>query len=241
VEKFRRVAGEEGVHPVYLHAIYLLNPSGPDAELRAKSVRSMREYLLWADRLGAAGVVVHLGSSAGTTPEEALVNLCDSLRAALQEPSDSPLLLETSAGTRNSMGSSFAAIGEALRRLDAGERAGVCLDTAHVFAAGYDVATPDGLESSLREFDREIGLEKLRLIHANDSKVALGAARDRHENIGEGYIGREGWRTLLGHPALRALPWVMETPGVGRSGPDAAQVQLLRRLWLGEPAPGDGS
>lgn len=226
---------EKRVSPIFLHAIYLLNPSGPDEELRAKSVSSMREYLRWGERLGASGVVVHLGSSSGVTPEQAAENLCASLLAALEEPSSAPLLLETSAGTRNSMGSTFADLGAILRRLEAGQRAAVCLDTAHVWAAGYDVATPDGLERTLEEFDREIGLEKLALIHANDSKVPLGGARDRHDNIGEGHIGVDGWRTLLQHPTLRKRPWVMETPGQNRQGPDAAQVELMRRLWHGEP------
>ncbi len=221
--------------PVFLHAIYLLNPSGPDEDLRAKSVASMREYIRWGERLGASGVVVHLGSSSGLTAEEAASNLCASLLAALEEPSSVPLLLETSAGTRNSMGSTFADLGAILRCLGAGPRAAICLDTAHVWAAGYDVASPEGLERTLDEFDREIGLDKLTLIHANDSKVPLGGARDRHENIGEGHIGLEGWNTLLQHPTLRELPWVMETPGQDRKGPDAAQVELMQRLWRGEP------
>ncbi len=233
VEAFRDGVREHDLAPVYLHAVYLLNPAGPDAELREKSVRSMREYLSWGERLGVSGVVIHLGSSNNTTPEEAAANLCRSLDAALQEPSSVPLLLETSAGTRNSMGSSFAAIGSLLKQLDAGQRAGVCVDTAHIWAAGYDIATPEGLQRTLDEFETEIGLEKLALMHANDSKVPLGAARDRHENIGEGYIGTAGWQVLLSHPALRAKPWVMETPGPARKGPDAAQVALLRQLWSG--------
>lgn len=235
VEAFRAGVLEHGMAPVYLHAIYLLNPSGPDEELRAKSVAAIREYLRWGDRLGAAGVVVHLGSSAKTTPEQAAENLAASLAAALEEPSSAQLLLETSAGTANSMGSTFAAIGATLAKLRAGDRAAICLDTAHVWAAGYDVATPEGLERTLGEFDAEIGLEKLALIHANDSKVALGGKRDRHENIGEGFIGLDGWRTLLGHPALRELPWIMETPGRERQGADAAQVALMRAIWRGEP------
>lgn len=234
VDAFCFSRSERNLHPVFLHAVYLLNPAGPDEALRLKSVSSMREYLRWGDRLKASGVVVHLGSSNGTTPELAADNLCASLLAALDEPSDVPLLLETSAGTRNSMGSTFASIGSILRRLDVGPRAAVCLDTAHVWAAGYDVATADGLERTLDEFDHEIGLDKLSLIHANDSKVPLGGARDRHENIAEGYIGPDGWRTLLTHPMLRYKPWIMETPGIERKGPDAGQVQLLRKLWHGQ-------
>ena len=241
VDAFCAAARERGVAPVFLHAIYLLNPSGPDEALREKSVLSIRDYLRWGNRLGASGVVVHLGSSNGATPEVAADNLCASLLAALEEPSDATLLLETSAGTRNSMGSTFAAIGSVLRWMDAGERAAVCLDTAHVFAAGYDVATAEGLERTLDEFDREIGLDRLRLIHANDSKAPLGGARDRHENIADGYIGMEGWRVLLTHPALREKPWVLETPGSERKGADAEQIELMRRLWRGEAPPAQPS
>lgn len=226
-------ASERGIHPVFLHAIYLLNPSGPDAALRLKSIESMRHYLRWGARLQAQGVVIHLGSSNGTTPEEASRNLCESILAALRDAPAVPLLLETSAGTRNSMGSTFSAVGSILRNLDAGDRAAVCLDTAHVWAAGYDVASPQGLDRALEEFDREIGLEKLKLIHANDSKVPLGGARDLHADIGKGYIGVDGWRTLLQHPALRDKPWVMETPGLGKPPADAHQVKLLTDLWHG--------
>ncbi len=234
VHAFCTGAAEQGVCPVFLHAIYLLNPAGPDEALRAKSVDSIRQYLRWGDRLNAAGVVVHLGSSAKTTPEQAADNLVESLTMALDEPAQVPLLLETSAGTANSMGSSFGALGRLLERLDAGDRAAVCLDTAHVWAAGYDVATPEGLEATLEEFDTEIGLDKLLLIHANDSKVPLGGKRDLHENISEGHIGVDGWRNLLCHPALRQKPWIMETPGKDRQGADAAQVRLIRSLWSGE-------
>lgn len=234
VDAFCAASLERGVYPVFLHAIYLLNPAGPKEDLRQKSVASMREYLRWGGRLGASGVVVHLGSSSGTTPEEAAENLRASLAAALEEPSDVPLLLETSAGTRNSMGSKFGAIGSLLDGLSAGSRVGVCLDTAHVWAAGYDVATVAGLNRTLEEFDREIGLDRLLLIHANDSKAPLGGARDRHEDIGKGAIGLEGWRTLMAHPALREKPWVMETPGIGDKDAGPAQVETLRKLWFGE-------
>ncbi len=234
VDAFCFSSQDRNLHPVFIHAIYLLNPASPDEDLRRKSVDSMREYLRWAARLKAGGVIVHLGSSTGTTPEQALDNLCRSLGEALEELTDVPLLLETSAGTRNSMGSTFAQIGTMLSQLDAGDRAAVCLDTAHVWGAGYDVATPDGLDRTLEEFDREIGMEKLRLIHANDSKVARGAARDRHENIGEGHIGLAGWRVLMAHPLLRHKPWVLETPGLGETGKDREQIALLARLWHGE-------
>ncbi len=234
VEAFCSQFEQSGIHAFYIHAIYLLNPAGPDAELRRKSVESVREYLRWANRLCASGVIVHLGSSAGTTPEEAHSNLCASLSEALQDAGDVPLLLETSAGTRNSMGSTFSALGSILRTLRAGRQVAVCLDTAHVWAAGYDVATPEGLDRTLEEFDREIGLDQLVLIHANDSKVELGGARDRHEDIPKGQIGVEGWRTLLAHPRLRRLPWVMETPGLGKPESAAAQVRAMCALWRGE-------
>lgn len=239
VEAFKSNLAESGIRCFYIHSIYLLNPSGPDEELRNRSVESVKEYMRWANRLGAGGVIVHLGSSNGTTPEQAADNLCRSLAEVLREAGDVPLLLETSAGTRNSMGSTFAALGRTLKNLDAGNTAAVCLDTAHVWAAGYDVATEEGLDRTLDEFDREIGLEKLTLIHANDSKVALNGARDRHEDIAKGHIGPEGWRNLLHNEALRCKPWVMETPGLGKKETSVEQIELLNSIWHGDKVAGD--
>lgn len=234
VEAFIEKLSASNIQKFFIHSIYLLNPSGPDEELRNKSCESIREYLRWAERLGAGGVIVHLGSSNNTTPQQAADNLSRCLHASLDGASNVPLLLETSAGTRNSMGSRFADLAATLRTLDAGTLAGVCLDTAHVWAAGYDVRSAEGVKRTFEEFDSEIGLDQLVLIHSNDSKTTLGGARDRHDDIGNGSIGLEGWHNLLSYPKLRSKPWVMETPGLRKADTGKPQVELLRRIWNGE-------
>jgi deoxyribonuclease IV len=134
-----------------------------------------------------------------------------------------------------SIGSSFAEIGEIIRRLGGDERVGVCLDTAHTFESGHDFSTPEGLAAVLDEFDREVGLDRLVAIHANDSKTPLGSNVDRHENIGQGYIGEAAFGLFLCHPSVQHLPVYLEVPGFARKGPDRANIEILRRL-AGRPA-----
>jgi apurinic endonuclease APN1 len=128
-----------------------------------------------------------------------------------------------------SIGASFSELGAVMREL-ADARIKVCLDTQHAFAMGYDVASAGGLQATLAEFDREIGLGKLVAVHANDSKVPLGGGRDRHENIGEGAIGREGFRVIMAHPAFRELPFILEIPGFGNLGPDRENLDILKGI-----------
>ncbi len=136
-------------------------------------------------------------------------------------------MLEVCAGQGGTIGSTFAELGTIIRAMGGAARLGICLDTCHVFAAGYDVATADGLQRTLEEFDREIGFERLVAIHANDSLHPLGSHRDRHANIGEGCIGAAGFAGLLAQSPLRALPWILEVPGVDRGGPNLENITRL--------------
>ena len=140
------------------------------------------------------------------------------------------VLLENSAGSGELLGSRFEQIGALVDRLDRDERVGLCLDTAHTFASGYDLRLDDGIERAIDEIDRSMGMDRLRLIHANDSKVGLGSAVDRHENIGKGQLGEPAFERMLAHPALRPLPWVLEVPGYDDKGPDRQNVLDLKRL-----------
>jgi deoxyribonuclease-4 len=153
-------------------------------------------------------------------------------------PEDSWLILENSAGMGGSIGSSFAELGAIIRGVG-DERLKVCLDTCHTLAAGYEVRTGEGIEATMEEFDREIGLDRLVVVHANDSKVDLHGGKDRHENIGEGFIGEEGFLALLAHPAFADMPLLLEVPGFDHSGPDRQNVDRLRsiRSRLGLPEP----
>ncbi len=230
VTAFRVLALEKDVRPVYIHSAYLLNFASPDPELRAKSTSSLLSSLRWAERLGAAGVITHLGSSRQGDVEDAEVRVAEALEKLLEESPFTPhLLLETCAGQGNTIGRRFDQLARLVERL-ADNRVRICLDTAHVFAAGYDVATPEGLEATIGEFDGTVGLPRLEAIHINDSKSPLASNVDRHENIGRGLIGEDAFGRILHHPALRPLPFLLEVPGHDKEGPDKPNVDALRRL-----------
>lgn len=231
VRRFRGEADSAQLEPIYLHTIYLLNLASGSPLLWRRSIESLTDCLVWGHRLGAAGVVTHLGSSTGSTREEALERLCLSLHEALEAgPGSEPILLEISAGMGNAMGSSFAELGAILKMMSFDGRLQMCLDTAHAFAAGYDLTNRSGLDQMVADIEEHLGLDRLKLVHANDSKTPLGSGVDRHENIGRGMIGEKGFTNLLRHPALRSLPFVLEVPGLDGRGPDAANISALRRL-----------
>ncbi|MBC7252942.1 MAG: deoxyribonuclease IV [Actinobacteria bacterium] len=213
IDAFRDGCREAGIEPVFVHTIYLINLAAPEGEVREKSIDALVMNMEAAARLGSSAVVTHLGSHGGEGEEVGVRRVVEAVGEALRRgPGGIPLLLETTAGSGNSVGHLFEQLGEIIRAFPGEERLGVCLDTCHVFAAGYEVRTREGLEETLRELDREVGLERLRLVHANDSKGDLGSRVDRHEHIGEGRIGMEAFSIMARHPVLRELPWILETP-----------------------------
>lgn len=213
IDAFREGCHRAGIEPVFVHTIYLINLAAPEGEVREKSVAALIMNMEAAARLGSAAVVTHLGSHGGDGEEEGIRRVVEAVGEALRGgPSDIPLLLETTAGSGHSVGHRFEQFGEIIRAFPGEERLGICLDTCHVFAAGYEVRTRRGLEATLKELDREVGLERLRLVHANDSRGDLGSRVDRHEHIGEGKIGMEAFTIMARHPALRRVPWILETP-----------------------------
>ena len=225
-----------GIRRFWLHGLYLINLASPQEWLLQRSVDSLVHHMEVAARLGAEGVVFHPGSHLGAGFESVLPQMTGALRQVLESSDPAVrLLIENSAGSGGCVGCSFEQVG----RLVAGAastRAGVCLDTQHAFASGYDFRDPESLSETLRAFSRDIGFERLELVHANDSRTALGSNADRHANIGEGAIGVAGFRLLLEDPRLRAVPWVMEVPGVDRQGPDREQLELLRSCARLQPA-----
>ncbi|MFN8534150.1 MAG: deoxyribonuclease IV [Dehalococcoidia bacterium] len=240
VAAFRDGLEAHAIAPVLLHGIYLLNPASTDAVLVARSVEAIVADLVWADRLGAAAVVIHLGSAGREPLEPALERCADALLSALSRY-DGPasLLLETCAGQGATVGRRFEDLGYLLDRLD--ERAGVCFDTCHVFAAGYDISAENGLAATIEDLDHAVGLARVQALHVNDSKRALGSNLDRHENLGDGLIGEIGFRRLLHHPAFATQPLILEVPGLAGDGPDRENLNRLRR-WAGAPPlsdPGD--
>ena len=227
-----QVATREGdIGPWLAHAIYLINLASDDERIWQGSIRSLQTYRQLAARTGVRGVVVHTGSHKGAGLEAVLPRVAAALELILADQEGGPqLVLEVCAGQGGAIGSTFAELRTILRALGNDTRLGVCLDTCHIFAAGYDVATVDGVQRTLEEFEREIGFGNLVAIHANDSLHPLGSHRDRHANIGEGQIGDAGFAALLSQPALRSLPWVLEVPGVDRGGPNLENIMRLRGL-----------
>lgn len=226
----REGLAELGIEPVVLHTIYLVNLAAADPQLRRKSIAALAEELRRAEAFGAHYVVTHLGSAGESRLSAALARAAAAVRAALRQDggSQAMLLLENSAGSRNIIGAKFAQLADVMGRVDS-RRLGLCFDTAHAFASGYDVASPRGLRETLVEIDHCIGLDKLRIVHLNDSRAALGSQVDRHEHIGLGAIGRQGIRRIIRHPKLRELPFIMETP-IERPGDDARNMRRLRQL-----------
>ena len=222
---------EAGIKAVLVHAIYLCNFASPDDELYGKSVSTLRSTVDTACAIGADGVVFHVGSHLGSGFESGLDRVVPAVEQVLERCSDTTwLLIENSAGTGGTIGRSLEELATLVERLGQHPRLGVCLDSCHLWASGYDVTDAAALDSLLDEFDSLIGLDRLRALHVNDSKTPLGSNRDRHANIGEGLIGKK-LSVFLGHPRLQDLPAVVETEGQAGKGADAEEMRKVRALW----------
>jgi deoxyribonuclease-4 len=226
--EFRRRRAASGLDPLVAHGPYLVNLASPDPLVYCRSAGALAHSLRGMDALGGLGVITHIGSTQGKPWRDARARITRALGAALAESSRAMILLEGSAG--GSIGGRFEELHEILDAAGSSRRLGVCLDTAHLFASGWDIRTPAGVTRMVEAFDRTVGLRHLRVLHLNDSKTTLGSRLDRHENIGEGQIGRAGFRAVFGHPALRDLPGLIETPGFDHTGPDRQNLNTLKRL-----------
>jgi len=216
--------------PLVAHGAYLVNLAAPSREVRRRSIASLLATARGVERLGGLGAVTHLGSRLGAPRRQALKRIAGSVREILDGTDRVMVLLENSAGSGDSLGAAFEDFRDILDLLEGEPRVGVCLDTAHLFAAGWDLRSRDAVDAMVDAFDRAAGWERVRVLHLNDSKVALGAHVDRHENIGEGYLGIDGFRAIVTHPRLRPLPGIIETPGFDQQGPDRRNLARLRRL-----------
>ena len=227
---FREKAEAAGVGPVFLHAIYLISLVSDDPVAIERGGASLAADLQLCARIGAQGSIVHAGSHKGLGFEAILPRATAAVRRILDAaPADSWLILENSAGMGGSVGAHFGELGAIIREVG-DPRVKVCLDTQHAYAMGYDLTDEKGLAAAVDEFDREIGLDKLVACHANDSKVPLAGVRDRHENIGEGHIGRDGFRRIFAHPAFANVPFILEVPGFGNLGPDKENLDILKEI-----------
>jgi deoxyribonuclease-4 len=208
-EQFRSVAAANDVGPWVIHSSYLVNLCTPKDDLREKSVQSMQEEVDAADTLGIEYVNVHLGAHTGAGVEQGLENAASALDE-LDVPADVTVLVESDAGSGTKLGDQFEHLAAVRDRCS--QDIEFCLDTAHMFAAGYDLSTPEAVEETVAEFDGVVGLEDLACIHLNDSKHECGTNKDEHAHIGEGLIGEDGMRTFINHEDLRDVPFVLETP-----------------------------
>ena len=228
---FPERAREGGIEAVFVHAIYLCNVASPDDELYEKSVTTLTKTVDAACAIDADGVVFHVGSHLGAGFEVGLKRAAPAVERVLERCSEKTwLLVENSAGTGGTIGRSLEELAMIVDRIGRHPRLGVCLDSCHLWASGYDVTDPAALDSLLEEFDNLIGLDRLRALHVNDSQTALGSNRDRHANLKEGLIGG-GLSVFLGNRRLQHLPAIVETEGQHGKGADAEEMRKLRALW----------
>lgn len=213
VEEFKKRRKEKGISPVIVHIPYIINLASGDNKLYNKSISAYIEDIERAGRLGAEYFCTHLGSHGGRGEDWGIKRFTEGLNEVLKNTSQGvTILLENTAGSGSWIGYKFEHIGRIIDGVKNNSRLGVCLDTCHTFTAGYDFRTEKGLQNLLKEFDKIIGLDKLKLIHLNDSKGKVGSNIDRHEHIGKGEIGLEAFKRFINHPKLKSLPYILETP-----------------------------
>lgn len=214
IERYRANLRAAEIAPAVAHDSYLINLASTDPELHRKSMAAFLEELERAEALGIPYLVTHPGAHMGAGDESGLRQVVNSLRELLKQTKGYrvQVVIETTAGQGTSLGYRFEQIAALLDQIGLPERTGVCLDTCHVFAAGYDIRTPEGYANVLGAFDTVVGISHLRVIHLNDSKKELGCRVDRHEHIGKGAIGLEAFRCVLTDPRLRGVPMILETP-----------------------------
>lgn len=232
VQKFKKVRATSEVRAVYLHAPYLPNIATPDAAMLKKSIKSLIGHLMITDMLEADGLIFHIGSGKEMPRESALAQVVTSLGEILHAvPGHVRLVIENSAGGGQKVGATSDEIGAIMRQVGS-SRLYVCVDTAHAFEAGMiERYTPAGIKKYFDDWDREAGLEKIVALHVNDSKTAFNSHHDRHENIGQGYIGLEGFRHLARETRLRHTSWILEVPGFDDKGPDKKNMDILRSCF----------
>ncbi len=228
LELFKSRMQECDIKTFYIHAPYYINLASLNEKIRQSSIRVIKEELERGSLLGAGYVMTHVGSHTDQTMEAGLARTNQALLKILDGYSGTTkLLIEISAGAGSVIGDTFEEVGEMVGAVkDSNGFGGVCFDTCHAFASGYDYRTPSGLADVLQQFDANIGLDWLKLTHVNDSKADLGGKKDRHEHIGHGFIGRDGIASILSSPPFARIDWLLETAEDGRE----SDIQILREI-----------
>ncbi len=227
---FNEAMDDSPVDAVIIHAVYLINCATPEPELRQKSLASLTHALRIGDAIGATGVVLHPGARKQDELVPAIQRAGEVIGEAVADSASCPVLIEQMAGHKGILGHTFGEIAGLVESAGGSERVGLCLDSCHLFASGYDVRTIEGIDGVLDEVDREVGLDRLRALHINDSKVEFGAKRDRHEDLGKGEIGEESMALFLSEPRFDKLAATLETPGADKKGATAEDVSFAREL-----------
>jgi deoxyribonuclease-4 len=230
IAAFRAAMDGSQVDALLIHAVYLLNCASEDDDIREKSLASLIASLRAGAALGAHAVVLHPGSAKTGDVGQAIARAGATIREALEESDTCPLHLENTAGTGGTLGRSFEELAALLEAAGGGERLGLCLDSCHLYASGFDIRTAEGLTTVLDDCVAQVGLDRIGSLHLNDSQTPLGANRDRHANVGEGELGDEGCAAFLSEPRFEDLPVVLETPGPDRTGPTAEEIAHCAEL-----------
>jgi deoxyribonuclease IV len=246
IAAFRAGADEADIGPVVSHGLYLINLGAPDREVPTgppgkpavamrniyrMSVESVVQHLTTGHRLGVAGVVLHVGSFKDSSEDDSIARIGAGIAEAMEAAEgETCVYLENTAGAGDTIGRTFAQLRAVADAVGVPERLAFCLDSQHLFASGYPIHEDGGIDRVLDDFDQVLGMDRLRCLHLNDSKVGFASNRDRHENIGDGEIGEEGLRRFLGHPDLQGLPVILEVPGVDGGGTDLENMSRARRL-----------
>ena len=217
INVFKKEWDASGVEYIVVHTSYLINLASPKEDVYEKSVQNLKDEVIRAGQLGIGHINTHVGKHLETGIDAGIEKIVAALNEVFRDPEvqkypDVLVLLENDAGTGSTIGVKFSALGQIIDQVEMPERLGVCFDTCHGFAAGYDFSTPEKLEAMLAELEAAIDIDKFKLIHTNDSKHPLDSRKDRHEHIGKGYIGEEAFKLIINHPKTRDLPFILETP-----------------------------
>jgi len=230
VAEFLELRKSSPIESVVIHAVYLINPATKDRDMRTKSANSLIHALRMGDEIKADGVVLHPGSTVGEPRDEALPRVGEMLKHVLAESESCRLLLENTAGAGNTLGRSFEELRECIDLAGGEKRLGVCLDSCHMFASGFDIRTADKVDEVVDEFKKIVGIRRLKCLHVNDSMTKLGSNRDRHAIPGQGEIGKTGCAAFLSEPRFEKLPAFFEGPGTSGHAPDKVDVDTMKKL-----------
>jgi len=226
---FREAIADTDIEATTIHAVYLINCASKEREIREKSIASLTHALKVGDGIGAHGVVLHAGARKGEPHRASMKRAAKGIARALAHTDKCPVLLENTAGTQGPLGRNFDELAELIDLLDGDRRIGICLDSCHLLASGFEIRTPEALDAVLDEFEAKVGLDRLACLHLNDSRTPLGGNRDRHANLGEGEIGERGIGVFLSEPRFEDMPTLIETGGTD-GAPGRADVELARKL-----------